>query len=74
MSELEKPILKKSDKKTEHQCQSAACEQKNYEWIGKQFRKSDPKNPRNSKNNKEIAACEQKTKSEKTNFCSNTVF
>ena len=36
------------------------------------------KNPiqkiKNSKNQSEIAACEQKTTSEKTNFCSNTVF
>ena len=28
----------------------------------------------NSKNQSEIAACEQKTTSEKANFCSNTVF
>ena len=27
-----------------------------------------------SKNQSEIAACEQKTTSEKANFCSNTVF
>ena len=45
------------------------------EWIGKTFRKkSDPKNRKNSKNQNEIAACEQKTTSEKANFCSNTVF
>ena len=37
-------------------------------------KKSDPKNRKNSKNQSEIAACEQKTSSEKTNFCSNTVF
>ena len=31
------------------------------EWIGKPFRKkSDPKNRKNSKNQSEIAACEQK--------------
>ena len=41
--------------------------------LGKWFRKkSDPKNRKNSKNQSEIAACEQKTTSEKTN--SNTVF
>ena len=45
------------------------------EWIGKPFRKiSDPKNQKNSKNQSEIAACEQKTTTEKPNFCSNTVF
>ena len=44
--------------------------------LGKPFRrKSDPKNrKKNSKNQSEIAACEQKTTSEKANFCSNTVF
>ena len=49
------------------------------EWavneLGKPFRKkTDPKNPKNSKNQSEIAACEQKTSTEKPNFCSNTVF
>ena len=45
------------------------------EWIGKPFRKkSDPKNRKNSKNQSEIAACEQKTTTEKPNFCSNTIF
>ena len=38
----------------------------------------EKKNPiqkiENSKNQSEIAACEQKTTSEKANFCSNTVF
>ena len=29
---------------------------------------------KNSKNQSEIAACEQKTTTEKANFCSNTVF
>ena len=48
----------------------------NYEWIGKttKKKKSDPKNRKNCKNQKEIAACEQKTTSEKAKFCSNTVF
>ena len=41
----------------------------------KPFRKkSDPKNRKNSKNQSEIAACEQKTTRLKANFCSNTVF
>ena len=45
------------------------------ELIGKPFRKkSDPKNRKNSKNQSEIAACEQKTTTEKPNFCSNTIF
>ena len=38
------------------------------------IKKSDPKNRKNSQNRSEIAACEQKTTSEKANFCSNTVF
>ena len=43
--------------------------------LGKPFRKkSDPKNRKNSQNQSEIAACEQKNTSEKANFCSNTVF
>ena len=43
--------------------------------MEKPFRKkSDPKNRKNSKNQSEIAACEQKTTTEKPNFCSNTVF
>ena len=43
--------------------------------LEKPFRKkSDPNNRKNSKNQSEIAACEQKTTSEKANFCSNTVF
>ena len=43
--------------------------------LGKPVRKkSDPKNRKNSKNKSEIAACEQKTTTEKPNFCSNTVF
>ena len=36
--------------------------------------KSDPKNLKNTKNQSEIAACEQKTTTDKANFCSNTVF
>ena len=43
--------------------------------MGKPSRKKpDPKNRQNSKNQSEIAACEQKTTTEKPNFCSNTVF
>ena len=42
--------------------------------MGKQIRKKFcPKNRKNSKNQSEIAACEQKSTSEKANFCSNTV-
>ena len=42
--------------------------------LEKPFRKkSDPKNRKNSKNQSEIAACEQKTTTDKANFCSNTV-
>ena len=49
------------------------------EWavngLGKPVRiKSDTKNRKNSKNQSEIAACEQKTTTDKPNFCSNTVF
>ena len=43
--------------------------------LRKPFRKeTDPKNRKNSKNQSEIAAFEQKTTSEKSNVCSNTVF
>ena len=42
--------------------------------LEKPIKQSDPKNWKNSKNQSEIAACEQKTTSEKANFCSNTVF
>ena len=45
--------------------------------LGKQFRKKNPirKNRKNCKNHQsEISACEQKTTSEKANFCSKTVF
>ena len=42
--------------------------------LEKPFRKkSDPKNRKNSKNQSEIAACEQKTTTDKANFCSNAV-
>ena len=42
--------------------------------LEKPFRKkSDPKNRKNSKNQSEIAACEQKTIPDKANFCSNTL-
>ena len=45
------------------------------EWIGKtNLKKSDPKNRKNGKNQSEIAACEQKTTTEKPNFCLNIVF
>ena len=44
-------------------------------WIGKTiYYKIRSKNRKNSKNQSEIAACEQKTTTEKPNFCSNTVF
>ena len=44
--------------------------------LEKPFRKkSDPKNrKKNSKNQIDIATCEQKTTTDKANFCSNTVF
>ena len=43
--------------------------------LGTAFRKkSDPRNQKNSENQREIAACEQKTASEKASFCSHTVF
>ena len=42
--------------------------------LGKPFRKkSDPKNRKNSKNQSELAACENKTSSEKAKFSSNTI-
>ena len=45
----------------------------NYEWIGKTIskKKSDPKIKKNSKNQSEIAACDQKTTREKWKFGSN---
>ena len=43
--------------------------------LEKPFRKkSDPKNRKKKENQSEIAACEQKTTTNKANFCSNTVF
>ena len=42
--------------------------------LGKIFKKSDPKKRKNSENQSKIAACEQKTTSEKANFCSNAFF
>ena len=43
--------------------------------LGKPFnKKSDPTHRQNSKHQSEIDACKQKTTSEKTNFCSNTIF
>ena len=44
------------------------------DWNNHLGKKSDPKNRKNSKNQSEIAECEQKTTSEKANFCSNTFF
>ena len=49
----------------------------NYEWIGKTIWKKNPikkLEKKNCKNQREIAACEQKTTSEKANFCSITDF
>ena len=40
----------------------------------KPFKKIAPKNRKNSKSRSQIAACEQKTTSEKAKFCSNNVF
>ena len=43
--------------------------------MEKPFRKKiGSKNRKNSNNRSEIAACEQKTTSEKPNFCSNSIF
>ena len=44
------------------------------EWVGKTIKKSDRKTRKNSKNQSEIAACEQKSTTEKPNICSNTIF
>ena len=46
----------------------------NYECIGKSIQKESNLKNRKTVNQSEIAACEQKTTSEKANFCSNTVF
>ena len=52
--------------KTENQCQNAARENKKplVRYVIRKY----------SKNQSEIAACEQKTTTEKPNFCSKTVF
>ena len=44
--------------------------------LGKPFRKKNliQKIEKNSKNKNKIAACEQKTTTDKANFCSNAVF
>ena len=44
------------------------------DWKNHLEKKSDPKNRKKSKHHSEFAACEQKTTSEKANFCSNTIF
>ena len=44
------------------------------DWKNHLEKKPIQKIKKNSKNQSEIAACEQKTTSEKSNFCSNTVF
>ena len=44
------------------------------DWENNLEKKSDPKNRENSINQSEIAAYEQKTTTEKPNFCSNTIF
>ena len=43
------------------------------DWENHLEKKSNPKNRKNSKNQSEIAACEQKITTEKPNFCSNTI-
>ena len=46
-----------------------------YEWVGKTiYKKIQSKKIKNSKDQSEIAVCEQKTTSEKASFCSNTVY
>ena len=44
------------------------------DWKNHSEKNPIQKIEKNSKNRSEIAACEQKTTSEKANFCSNTVF
>ena len=45
-----------------------------YEWIGKtNWKKMRTVNPKNSKTQSEIAACEQKITKEKANFRSKTI-
>ena len=43
------------------------------DWENHLEKESDSKKRKKRKNQSEIAACEQKTTSEKANFCSNTV-
>ena len=80
MSELRKPFLRNQIKKIRKQKINVKMPHVNknttsVKELGKPFRKKfDPKNWQNSKNQSEIAACEQKTTNEKPNFCSNTVF
>ena len=50
-------------------------QERSIKGLGKTFRIIPiQKIEKNGKNQSEIAACEQKTTSEKANFCSNTVF
>ena len=44
------------------------------DWENQLEKKNDPKNRKKSKNQSELSACEQKTTSQRVNFCSNTVF
>ena len=44
------------------------------DWEKHLEKNCNPKNRKNSKNQSEIGACEQKITSEKANFCSSTVF
>ena len=44
------------------------------DWKNQLEKNPIQKIEKNSKNQSEIAACEQKTTTEKPNFCSNTVF
>ena len=44
------------------------------DWENHLEKNRSEKSKKNSKNQSEIAACEQKTTTEKPNFCSNTVF
>ena len=48
--------------------------ERNMNGFRKPFRKKYQINRKDSKNQSEIATCEQKTTSEKANFCSNTFF
>ena len=44
------------------------------DWENHLEKSRSEKSKKNRKNQSEIAACEQKTTTEKTNFCSNTIF